>query len=139
MSTKRHKPKQIVNLLRQIEVANEKVTPQACRHVGITARTYYRWRRESGGLKVHHAKRLKERDEENLRVEAVGGGAISGEECLNGEVFYLLREAQVVIEQWRVEYSTRPSHSALGYRPPVPAAYRPLVTPRPVPQPRAVM
>jgi putative transposase len=61
------------------------------------------------------------------------------DECLNGEIFYSLKEAQVVIEQWRVEYNTRRPHSALGYRPPVPAAYSPLVTPRPVPQPGAVM
>jgi putative transposase len=44
-----------------------------------------------------------------------------------------------VIEQWRVEYNTRGPHSALGYRPPVPAAYSPLVTPKPVLQPGTVM
>jgi len=59
--------------------------------------------------------------------------------CLNGEIFYSLKEAQVVIEQWRVEYNTRRPHSALGHRPPLPAAYSPLVTPRAVSQPRAVM
>jgi Integrase core domain len=37
--------------------------------------------------------------------------------CLNGEIFYSLKEAQIVIEQWRVEYNTRRPHSALGYRP----------------------
>jgi len=47
------------------------------------------------------------------------------DECLNGELFYSLKEAQIVIEQWRVEYNTRRPHSALGYRPPVPAAYSP--------------
>jgi transposase InsO family protein len=36
------------------------------------------------------------------------------DECLNGEMFYSLKEAQVVIEQWRVEYNTRRPHSALG-------------------------
>ena len=61
------------------------------------------------------------------------------DECLNGEIFYSLKEAQVVIEQWRVEYNTRRPHSALGYRPPVPAAYSPLVTPKPVSQPGAMM
>jgi transposase InsO family protein len=44
------------------------------------------------------------------------------DECLNGEIFYSLKEAQVVIEHWRVEYNTRRPHSALGYRPPAPAA-----------------
>jgi transposase InsO family protein len=47
------------------------------------------------------------------------------DECLNGEIFYSLKEAQVVIEQWRVEYNTRRPHSALGYRPPAPAAFEP--------------
>src|SRR5438105_9723083 len=47
------------------------------------------------------------------------------DECLNGEIFYSLKEAQIIIEQWRVEYNTRRPHSALGYRPPVPAAYGP--------------
>ena len=45
------------------------------------------------------------------------------DECLNGEIFYSFREAQVVIENWRVEYNTRRPHSALGYRPPAPAAF----------------
>jgi transposase InsO family protein len=61
------------------------------------------------------------------------------DECLNGEIFYSLKEAQVGIEQWRVEYNTRRAHSALGYRPPVPAACSPLVTPRPVSEPGAVI
>ena len=57
MSTKRYKPEQIVNLLRQIEVAiaNGKATPQACRDAEITAQTYYRWRKEFGGLKLDQA------------------------------------------------------------------------------------
>jgi putative transposase len=40
------------------------------------------------------------------------------DECLNGEIFYSLREAQVVSEKWRVVYTTLRPHSALGYRPP---------------------
>jgi transposase InsO family protein len=47
------------------------------------------------------------------------------DECLNGEIFYSLREAQIVIEKWRVDYNTRRPHSALGYRPPAPAACSP--------------
>jgi transposase InsO family protein len=42
------------------------------------------------------------------------------DECLNGEIFYSLREAQVVIEKWRIHYNTKRPHSALGYRPPAP-------------------
>jgi len=60
------------------------------------------------------------------------------DECLNGEIFYSLREAQIVIENWRVEYNTRRPHSALGYRPPAPAAYSTL-PPHTSSQPEAVM
>jgi transposase InsO family protein len=41
------------------------------------------------------------------------------DECLKGEIFYSLKEAQVVIEKWRVEYNTKRPHAALGYRAPV--------------------
>lgn len=61
------------------------------------------------------------------------------DECLNGEIFYSLKEAQVLIEQWRVEYNTQRPHSALGYRPPAPAACTPARALNPVSQPRAVM
>jgi putative transposase len=60
------------------------------------------------------------------------------DECLNGEIFYSLKEAQIVIESWRVEYNTERPHSALGYRPPAPvAAFRPATDL--VSQPRVVM
>jgi putative transposase len=42
------------------------------------------------------------------------------DELLNGEIFYTLKEAQVLIEQWRRHYNTVRPHSALGYRPPAP-------------------
>lgn len=45
------------------------------------------------------------------------------DECLNGEIFYSLKEAQVVIEQWRKFYNTERPHSALGYRPPAPPTW----------------
>jgi len=60
------------------------------------------------------------------------------DECLNGEIFYSLREAQIVIEKWRVMYNTLRPHSALGYRPPAPAACNPYV-PTQNSQPMAVM
>jgi len=44
------------------------------------------------------------------------------DELLNGEVFYTLREAQIIIEKWRKHYNTKRPHSALGYRPPAPKA-----------------
>jgi len=42
------------------------------------------------------------------------------DELLNGEIFYSLKEAQIIIEQWRKHYNTKRPHSALGYRPPAP-------------------
>src|SRR3954465_11371113 len=44
------------------------------------------------------------------------------DECLNGEIFYSLKEAQIIIESWRNHYNTKRPHSALGYRPPAPLA-----------------
>jgi len=48
------------------------------------------------------------------------------DELLNGEIFYSLKEAQIVIEQWRQHYNTKRPHSSLGYRPPAPEAIIPL-------------
>lgn len=48
------------------------------------------------------------------------------DELLNGEIFYSLKEAQIVIEQWRLHYNTKRPHSALGYRPPAPETIVPL-------------
>jgi transposase InsO family protein len=44
------------------------------------------------------------------------------DELLNGEVFYTIREAQIIIEKWRQHYNTKRPHSALGYRSPAPEA-----------------
>ncbi len=49
-----------------------------------------------------------------------GIGAELRDELLNGEIFYTLKEAKVLIEQWRHHYNTVRPHSALGYRPPAP-------------------
>ena len=48
------------------------------------------------------------------------------DELLNGEIFYRLKEAQIIIEEWRKHYSTKRPHSALGYRPPAPVTIVPL-------------
>lgn len=68
---KKHTAEQIVNLLRQVEVgvANGKTLPQACKEAGIVEQTYYRWRREFGGLKVDQARRLKELELENTKLK----------------------------------------------------------------------
>ena len=71
MPIKRYKPEQIVTMLRQIEVsiANGKPTPQACKEAEITVQTFYRWRKEYGGLKMDQAKRLKELEKENGKLK----------------------------------------------------------------------
>ena len=48
------------------------------------------------------------------------------DELLNGEIFYTLQEAKVLVEQWRVHYNTIRPHSSLGYRPPAPQAIEPI-------------
>lgn len=48
------------------------------------------------------------------------------DELLNGEIFYSLKEAQIIIEQWRQHYNTKRPHSALGYKPPAPETIVPL-------------
>ena len=71
MPMKRYKPEQIVTMLRQIEVsiANGKTAPQACKEAEITVQTFYRWRKEFGGLKMDQAKRLKELEKENGKLK----------------------------------------------------------------------
>jgi transposase-like protein len=71
MPMKKYKSEQIVTLLRQVEVelANGNTTPQACKEAAITAQTYYRWRKEFGGLKLDQAKRLKELERENAKLK----------------------------------------------------------------------
>jgi hypothetical protein len=71
MPMKRHKPEHIVTLLRQIEVeiANGKTAPRACKEAEITVQTYYRWRKGYGGLKLDQAKRLRELERENSKLK----------------------------------------------------------------------
>ena len=68
---KKYQPEQVVNLLRQIEVAiaNGKTTALACKEAGIVEQTYFRWRKEYGGLQVDQAKRLKELEQENGKLK----------------------------------------------------------------------
>ena len=71
MSIEKNQPEQIVTVLRQIEVqiANGKKVPQACKEAGNHTQTYYRWRKEYGGLKLDQARRLKELEKENARLK----------------------------------------------------------------------
>jgi putative transposase len=62
---------QIVVILRQIEVAvaNGKTTALACKEAAIAEQTYYRWRKEYGGLQVDQARRLKDLEQENTKLK----------------------------------------------------------------------
>ena len=66
-------PEQIVAALRQIEVAiaQGKSTPMACREAGISDVSYYRWRKEYGGLQLDQAKRMKDLEKENARLKKI--------------------------------------------------------------------
>lgn len=68
---RRYTPDQIVNKLREAEVELSKgqTIPVVAKKLGITDQTYYRWRREYGGLKVDQARRMKELEQENARLK----------------------------------------------------------------------
>jgi transposase-like protein len=70
MRGKREKAEDIVMKLRQVEVlqGQGKSVSDAVRHIGVTIQTYYRWRREYGGMNRDQAKRLKELEAENTRL-----------------------------------------------------------------------
>ena len=71
MAKKAFTPEQIINKLREAEVllSQGKATPVVCRQLGITDQTYYRWRKQYGGMKVDQARRLKELEAENSRLK----------------------------------------------------------------------
>ena len=71
MGRKRHTLEQIITALREAEVglARGKSVKLMSRELGITEQTYYRWRREYGGMKVSQARRLKELERENGRLK----------------------------------------------------------------------
>ena len=70
MARRKYTPEQIISKLREVEVALAQgaTVSLAVRDIEVTEQTYYRWRREYGGLTVEQAKRLKELEKENLRL-----------------------------------------------------------------------
>jgi putative transposase len=71
MKKKGFTPEQIINMLREAEVllSQGSTTVEVVRKLGVTEQTYYRWRREYGGMRIEQAKRLKELEKENARLK----------------------------------------------------------------------
>jgi putative transposase len=71
MVRKAYLPEQIINKLREAEILlNQGATiVEASRKIGVTEQTYYRWRREYGGMRIEQARRLKELEKENTRLK----------------------------------------------------------------------
>ena len=70
MGTKRHKPEDVVAKLRQVDVlvSQGQSVAEAIRAIGVTEVTYYRWRKEYGGLKSDQVRRMKDLEVENRRL-----------------------------------------------------------------------
>jgi len=71
MARKRYRPEQIIRHLRQAEVLSSQgmKVSEICREIGVTENTYYRWRKEYGGMRMDQARRLKELERENARLK----------------------------------------------------------------------
>ena len=71
MAKKRHTAEQLIHLLREVEIhtSQGKTLAQSARQIGVSEQTYYRWRKEYGGLTTGQAKRLKELEKENGRLK----------------------------------------------------------------------
>ena len=71
MPQKRYKPEEIIHKLRvaEVELSKGYNTGQICLKLGITEQTYYRWRKQYGGMKVEQARRFKELEAENAVIE----------------------------------------------------------------------
>ena len=73
MARRRYSAEQIIRMLREaeVELAKGETVCAVCKKLGVTGNTYYRWRKEYGGLKVDQAKRLKELERENARLKRI--------------------------------------------------------------------
>ena len=73
MPKKRRSSEQISHMLREAEVrlAQGQAVSEVCKGLEITAQTYYRWRKEYGGLRIDQVRRLKDLDRENGRLKLV--------------------------------------------------------------------
>ena len=83
----KYRPEEIIHKLREaeVELSRGATVPVACKKIGVTRQTFYRWRAEYGGMRVDQAKRLKALEQENLRLKK-----LAGEQALD---IAILREA----------------------------------------------
>jgi putative transposase len=67
---KKHQPEEIIGKLREAEIvlAQGGTVADACRRIGVTEQSYYRWRKEYGGVRVDQARRMKDLERENARL-----------------------------------------------------------------------
>ena len=98
MARKKHKPEEIVGKLRQVDVLVSQGGPvaEAVRSIGVTQFTYYRWRKEFGGLKTDQVKRLK--DLESEASNAIGPREMPNNERLRKAVSDLTLEKLILRE-----------------------------------------
>ena len=73
MSSRKHSTEQIIRKLREaeVELAKGRSVQDVCKQLGVTNQTYYRWRKEYGGIRTDQARRLKELERENGRLKKV--------------------------------------------------------------------
>ncbi len=73
MGRRRYTAEQIIGMLREAEVLQSQgmTIGEISRKLGITEQTYYRWRKEYGGMRIDQAKRLKELEKENVRLKKI--------------------------------------------------------------------
>ncbi len=71
MPRKRFSVEQIMNHLREADVflSQDRTVGEVCRHIGVSEQSYYRWRKDYGGLKMDQARRLKDLERENARLK----------------------------------------------------------------------
>ena len=73
MPKRSYTPEKIINKLREVEIllSQGSTIGEAARKIGVTDMTYYRWRREYGGMRIEQVKRLKELEKENTRLKRI--------------------------------------------------------------------
>ena len=85
MPIKKYSPEEIIKLFRLVEIATGQgmTAAQACKKLGFTEQSYYRWRKEYGGLQISQAKRLKDLEKENARLKKLVADLSLDKDILN--------------------------------------------------------